>query len=91
MGTFRTTIEIDRNGMDCEREIVVEYDAIPFERGATDGRYGPKIEPDIPAHIEITQVLCEETGQELELTSTQEEWIEEQIAEYLDERDECDD
>lgn len=81
-GTFKTTIEVSANGIDGELDIVVEYEAHPFRRGATDGRCGPKIEPDEPAHIEITSVK-DDLGREHELTIEQEEWIEEQIAEDL--------
>ena len=66
-----------------------EYTFVPFCRGATDGRYGPKIEPDEPAHVEIDGCKLDEDGREIELTRRQEETVEEEIASYLADRD-CD-
>jgi hypothetical protein len=34
----------------------IEYAYYKAYRGARDGRYGPPLEPDEPAHVEIEQV-----------------------------------
>lgn len=91
-GTYTTDITRESCGKEYEFEIEVTYDAIPFERGGTDGLYGPKIEPDIPAHIEINSAVIVEDGRDIELTGSEVKLIAGYIAEYLDERDErCDD
>lgn len=93
--TYNTTVTVGED--DKEVEISVQYTACPFIRGARDGRYGPPIEPDEPAHIEIEGI--EVTGGDLsapgittgkdgkcyiELSKDQENRLEEEIGEHLD-------
>lgn len=47
-GTHRTTIDGD--------PVAVRYEFFRFRKGKTDGKYGPAIEPDEPAHIQIYSV-----------------------------------
>jgi hypothetical protein len=60
---------------------------VPACLGSTDGRYGPKLEPDEPAHIEITHCETVEDGHEIVLSDKQEQRICEEIAEHLDDAD----
>lgn len=76
---FETTINVERNGCDCDLDVLVDYDAIP---GCPGGREHP---PE-PPHIEINEIRVKETGQEIVLTSKQESCIEDQIAEHLEEQ-----
>ena len=91
MRTYKTTIvvmgEIDHEPMEVETRVTVGYTCVPFCRGSTDGRYGPKIEPDEPAHIEIDWVKLDD-GRHWELTEQEEEAILAAIAELEDERSE---
>lgn len=82
MNTFKTTIERNVHGCDCEVDITVQYTACPFIRGSFEPG-GLQTEPDEPAHIDIETVTEDETGVEIELTSAQENAIEARIAEYL--------
>jgi hypothetical protein len=50
---YKTTVTV---GDDQDVEILVQYTAYPFIRGARDGRYGPPLEPDEPAHLEIESI-----------------------------------
>lgn len=93
---YTTTITVGDD--DQEVEISVQYTAYPFIRGSRDGRYGPPLEPDEPAHIEIEEI--EVTGgdlsavygittrsngkQYLELSDKQQEKLAEEIGEFLD-------
>lgn len=86
MSTYKTTIERNVNGCDCEVDITVRYVACPFVRGYREPG-GLQIEPDEPAHIEIESATEDGTGVEIELTTAQEKWIEQQIAEDLDDAD----
>jgi hypothetical protein len=61
--TFETTLEID----EVEVELKVAYTFHPAYRGARDGRFGPPIEPDEPACVEIDSVTNKE-GKEIELS-----------------------
>lgn len=52
MGVYKTNLEI--SGVDgCETPVAVHYNHVKFRAGSTDGRGGPKLEPDEPEHIEI--------------------------------------
>ena len=53
MATFNYELERDGKTID----VIVHYTYHKAYRGATDGRYGPPLEPDEPAHIEIDDVL----------------------------------
>ena len=77
-GTYQTNIG------DNDLPITVAYEAVPFHAGSTDGRWGPKLEPDEPAHIEIDSVTGPD-GECITLTTAQETAIEEQIGQHLDE------
>lgn len=76
---FWTTAEI--GGVE-DVDIVVEYTYHRFCAGATDGRFGPKLEPDEPAHIEIDGIKLAD-GQYVELTEEQEAAIIREIEEDL--------
>ena len=56
MSTFQTTLERDLGEGDQEITITVRYTHHRACRGARDGRGGPLIEPDEPAHIEIDSI-----------------------------------
>lgn len=71
MSQLNTTIEINNE----EVPVVVEYTFYPFHRGARDGRFGPPIEPDEPAHVEIDSVT-DKNGKQLELSDEQLEKLE---------------
>jgi hypothetical protein len=43
--------------LDDGREVVVNWTGHKARAGATDGRYGPTIEPDEPAYIEVDSVI----------------------------------
>lgn len=79
MSIYKTAIELG-NVDGCETEITIHYNAVKAYKGATDGRYGPKIEPDEPAHIEIESVVGPD-GKSIELTTAQEDSIIEAIGE----------
>lgn len=66
MGIYATNIEVD--GVE-DVPVAVHYDAIPFFAGRTDGKHGPKIEPDEPGRIEIESVHLVEDGREITLTT----------------------
>lgn len=92
---YDTTVTVGDD--DQEVEVSVQYTAYPFIRGARDGRWGPPIEPDEPAHIEIEgiEVIGGDlsapgitTGTDgkryIELSRDQEDRLEEEIGKYLD-------
>lgn len=57
MSTYRTTLTREaEDGEDIEIPVVVSYTFHRAHRGATDGKYGPPLEPSEPAHIEIDDV-----------------------------------
>jgi hypothetical protein len=87
MSTFKTTIERNIRGVDCEFLVTIRYTAHPFRRGYREPG-GQQIEPDEPAHIEIESVTEDGTGVEIELTTAQEDEIEQRIAEELAAADE---
>jgi hypothetical protein len=74
---YTTTIERGDDGH--EITVTVTYTKHKGCKGATDGRYGPKIEPDEPPSIEIDSVTNNETGEEMELTTREEDRILEAI------------
>jgi len=74
--TYQTTIT-------REIEIEVEYTPHRACRGRTDGRYGPPLEPDEPAGIEIESVSIAGSTTRFELTEDEEREIEEQICDEL--------
>jgi len=59
-GSFKTTVEVG----EAEQEVTVDYTFYPYYRGARDGRWGPPIEPDEPAHIEIDSIT-DEAGKDI--------------------------
>lgn len=87
-GTYETEIDINEDSI----PIKIHYEYYGFCPGSTDGRYGPKLEPDEPAHIEIDLVEGSD-GQVIELTDKQIEYYEGEILEHLDsvESSYCDD
>ena len=76
--SYNTSVEIN----DEEIDIIVYYVYHRAHRGATDGRYGQKIEPDEPAYAEIDHVDGVD-GKTLELTDSQYEKLENEIMEHL--------
>lgn len=49
--TFKHYSVVDRD--DDQVEILCEMEYCPGEKGSTDGPHGPKLEPDVPAHVEM--------------------------------------
>lgn len=85
--TYETEVEI--SGEDgLETPIIVHYTPVKAYKGATDGRFGPKLEPDEPAHIEIDWVEGPD-GKPITLTDEMEEALAEKIFKY--EEDKADD
>lgn len=76
---------IERNEEQIELLIVGEYS--PASKGATDGKYGPPIEPDEPDFIEIDSAT-DEDGNEIELTEEEYEKAVEEGLEKLAEMEE---
>lgn len=85
----QTTMEI--NGVE-DVPVYVHYSAYRASGGATDGRHGPKIEPDEPAHLEIDYVeLVNDDDRifwlgkkrQIELTPDEQVRMEEEIGEAL--------
>lgn len=72
-GTYKTTID----GV----PVTVHYSTYPAMPGARDGRGGPPLEPDDPAHCEIDWI--ERPHGRMTLTIAQLAHIEEEIGEYL--------
>jgi hypothetical protein len=74
MNTYPTTIN--------ETDVTVHYEYCPLVRGSTDGRFGPKLEPDEPEHIEIDRVL-DGRGRDVDLSDDDAERIQAEIMNYL--------
>jgi hypothetical protein len=84
MPTYQTNVEI--SGVDgCETTITINYTCHKFRAGRTDGRHGPKLEPDELAHIEIDSITGP-NGEEINLVPTMEDAIMEDIIEYESEK-----
>lgn len=66
--------------------IIIYYTCHAGCKGRRDGKYGPAIEPDEPAYIEIDHVTGD-NGREVLLTTAQENTFEELIAKELDAND----
>lgn len=71
----------DEDLNEYEIPILVTYTWHPAYKGARDGRYGPPIEPDEPASVDIDEVTS--SGKPLEITSSEEETILSAIGEHL--------
>lgn len=82
MSVYQANLEV--NGIE-DVPVTVHYTAYPFIAGGRDGLYGPKIEPDEPARIEIDWVGC--GSGKLAITKEQERAIADEIGEYLDQQD----
>lgn len=81
--TFETAVEMGPvDGY--ERELIVTYSKHKGRKGSTDGRYGPKLEPDEPAGIEIEYIKDKHTGEEITVSNKIESRIEESILDSLD-------
>src|SRR5882724_408752 len=78
MSTYKTTMQIDSGEGDEDVPVVVQYNAVPFSAGSTDGRHGPKIEPDEPAHIDIESVTLPD-GRDYELSKDERSSLEDEI------------
>lgn len=66
--------------------IIIYYTCHAGSKGRTDGKYGPAIEPDEPAYIEIDHITGD-NGREVLLTCKEESAFEELIAQELDAND----
>ncbi len=75
MKNIQFSFNVVRNEEDVS--LTIEGTYVPRCKGATDGRYGPPIEPDEPAVIEIDSVL-DEDGNEVELTEDESERAQEE-------------
>lgn len=78
---YRTIVIRERNGIDGSEEevpITIDYTRHRAYIGTTDGRYGPKLEPDEPAYIEIDGAE-DEHGNEIELTDAEINDLEKEI------------
>ena len=80
---YRTTIEV--NGIE-DVLATVHFEYTPFRAGSTDGRHGPKLEPDEPAHIEIDWIELPD-GSAIDLTTKAETKMEEEIGNWLAEQE----
>ena len=81
--TFETSLEMGPvDGY--ERELIVTYSKHKAHKGSTDGRYGPKLEPDEPAGIEIEFIKDKYTNEEVTLSDKHEILVHERILESLD-------
>jgi hypothetical protein len=82
MSTYSTKINV---GDEEDVPVTVHYNYCRLIRGATDGRGGPKLEPDEPEHIEIDWIEASD-GRSIEPTTGQEMALEEEIMDYLSDR-----
>ncbi len=83
MATHQTCVTI---GEVEDIPVTIHYEYVRACIGSTDGRFGQKIEPDEPAHVEIDRVVGPE-GREFELTFDQESRIEREIMDDLSDGD----
>ncbi len=65
-----------------EVRVNVHFNTVKAVRGSTDGRCGPKLEPDEPAYIDIGLVERQD-GRVVELSDEQLTEIREEIADWL--------
>ena len=77
--TYHTCIDF---GDDEALPVTVAYSYYPLSRGTTDGRYGPKIEPDEPAHVEIDSIKSDD-GAECEVSEDEINSLEAEIMDHL--------
>ncbi len=87
MSVHRTFAEL-AGWSDEEAPVKVFYQFHRATKGARDGRRGPPIEPNEPAHIEIDWIEGPD-GKPVELPKAQENRIREEISEYLWEQQHC--
>lgn len=75
-----------------EIDVTVTYTWHRFIGGSRDGRGGPLIEPDEPAHGEIESITRDDTGAEIDTTDAEDERIQEAVNEHAADRetDYCD-
>lgn len=71
---------IDRGEGDMP--IRVHYNAMPFRAGKTDGKHGPKLEPDEPAHLEIDWIEGPD-GKQVDLDPAIIKDLEEEVCDWL--------
>jgi hypothetical protein len=86
MHSITMTVERDEK----EIEVTIEATYNPGCRGARDGRWGPPIEPDEPAHFEIESAK-DENGNEIELTDSELETAQDQFMGLMQESRHYDD
>lgn len=83
MATHEATVRFEEeDGVD----VIVHYEAHKASYGARD-RYGAQLEPDEPASIEIWKIVRADTGEEIELSTSQMETLECEIGESLGDRE----
>ena len=77
MGLFKTTIG------DNDQPLWIHYKLHKAHKGRTDGRHGPKLEPDEPAYIEI-ELAVDADGHEVVLLPAEDARYCEKIGQWLD-------
>jgi hypothetical protein len=82
MATHEATVRFEEDDVD----VIVHYEAHKASYGARD-RYGAQLEPDEPASIEIWKIVRADTGEEIELSTSQMETLECEIGESLGDRE----
>lgn len=75
MPTFQTSLD--------ETPVTVHYVTHRASYGRTDGRFGPKLEPDEPAHLEIEYIETAD-GRDVAVTDAVEASLIEAIVESFD-------
>lgn len=80
MATYEATVRYEEEDVD----VIVHYEDHKASYGARDS-YGAQLEPDEPAYIEIEKVVRADTGEEIELDST--DRLECEIGESLGDRE----
>lgn len=83
MGQHYTTIDHDGEQLD----VTVDYTCHPFLAGKTDGRRGPKLEPDEEAWIEVDNVYT--LGADLDVSPDTIKALSQEIGDMLAERSLC--
>ena len=78
MSTMPCTIT--RGEDDEEIHVTVSYTFHRACLGSTDGRFGPKLEPDEPAHFEIDSVTRDDNGESFDTTEAEDADIQDALA-----------
>ena len=78
-------VSFTRDDGETELALLVDYTRYRARRGARDGRYGPPIEPDEPAHVEI-----DGWAPDMELTEAEANRLSDELLETLENEDRYD-